>query len=510
MESTNLDVKLMLVVPGNRTPIAKRIPAKMDYKTLVTKAKALAAKHDMLDEKEPVITYKDEGEWANLEVEDDDDLELALAKAFSNEAKAITFFIKTSKSVAQQDVKKPVEMEDEEMKQEEDEVPVKGKKNKVKNAKMPRKALKNLINSELEKQSKEVFNQLIKSKDLDGMLPEKEKTDEELAQDLVEHTGVTCDGCGVSPIKGIRYKCSVLKDFDYCQLCEERLNHEHAFLKIKENGGAPEVLVTILEGEEEKKGPETDMENLLKQFTNNFARGGRGGRGRGCRGGRGGHGGFNFKEMMHNFVEKMGGNPAEVEEKIKQFCGGNNQGCNFKDACGGQQGNWKQKRGVIVKAPEGVIEAIPGQCIISEIEMLNDTYWPWKPGCMITLDDHQSEDIIPIEVFKIPIESEVKGKQTEKFEVPLTILDHMVGGDKVYEIFLTFRGPKGNAFGQRIPIKIKINLPQPKVTEADVYKLAIKFHENGFGSIEKCAEVVKQNNCDEAACIKAFTGGEEE
>lgn len=77
----------MLVVPGNRTPIAKRIPAKMDFEGLISKAKALASKHNMLDEKDPVITYKDEEDWANLEVEDDDDLELAIAKALSSEAK---------------------------------------------------------------------------------------------------------------------------------------------------------------------------------------------------------------------------------------------------------------------------------------------------------------------------------------------------------------------------------------------------------------------------------------
>ena len=87
----------------------------------------------------------------------------------------------------------------------------------------------------------------------------------------------------------------------------------------------------------------------------------------------------------------------------------------------------------------------------------------------------------------------------------MSILDHMVGGDKVYEIFLCFRGPKGNAFGQRIPIKIKVGLPKPVFTEADVYKLAIKFHESGFGSIEQCAAIVKQNNCDEAASMKALT-----
>lgn len=46
------------------------------------------------------------------------------------------------------------------------------------------------------------------------------------------HENVSCDGCGDNPIRGLRYKCSVCKDFDYCAKCEERLQHEHAFLKI--------------------------------------------------------------------------------------------------------------------------------------------------------------------------------------------------------------------------------------------------------------------------------------
>lgn len=353
----------------------------------------------------------------------------------------------------------------------------------------------------------------MKSKDLGGAMPEPKKSDEEVAQSKVVHTNVACDGCGVCPIVGVRYKCSVLKDFDYCELCEERLNHEHPFLKIKEAGGAPDVLITILDEKEgdDAKDKKSDFENLVGQFTNNFARGGmgaamggmgrggcgngrggRGGRGGGCGMGRGGFGGPQFKDMVSKFCEKMGQNPDEIKQHMQKFCQN-------------QEPVWKNKRARIVKKPEGVIEAIPGQCIITEVEVLNDTYWPWKEGCYLTLDDHQTEDILPIEIFNIPIEKEVKGKHQEKFEIPLSVLDHMVGGDKVYEIFLCFRGPKGNSFGERIPIKIKVNLPVPTFTEADVYKLAIKFHENGFGSVEECVAIVKQNNADEAACITAFT-----
>ena len=81
----------------------------------------------------------------------------------------------------------------------------------------------------------------------------------------------------------------------------------------------------------------------------------------------GGMGGMPFKQMISDFVEKMGGNPAEIEKHMKNFGG-----------CGGDNPVWRQKRAQLIKSPEGVIEAIPGQCVIAEIEVLNDTYWPWK------------------------------------------------------------------------------------------------------------------------------------
>lgn len=131
--------------------------------------------------------------------------------------------------------------DNEEMK---DEQPATGrKKNQNKKVKgIPRKALKNLINKELEKQAKDVFHQLLNSDDL----PPVEQASENAE---TVHHGVTCDGCGVKPISGLRYKCSVCKDFDYCANCEERLGHEHAFLKIRVAGGAPDVMITMLDEE---------------------------------------------------------------------------------------------------------------------------------------------------------------------------------------------------------------------------------------------------------------------
>ena len=42
------------------------------------------------------------------------------------------------------------------------------------------------------------------------------------------HQGVTCDGCGVYPIAGCRYKCAICPNFDFCENCEKKLAKEHS------------------------------------------------------------------------------------------------------------------------------------------------------------------------------------------------------------------------------------------------------------------------------------------
>jgi hypothetical protein len=72
------------------------------------------------------------------------------------------------------------------------------------------------------------------------------------------HTKVECDGCGVSPITGVRYKCSVCKNFDFCAMCEERRGHEHAFLKIYKPEQAPKVIFTVID--ENMQNAKADIE----------------------------------------------------------------------------------------------------------------------------------------------------------------------------------------------------------------------------------------------------------
>ena len=51
------------------------------------------------------------------------------------------------------------------------------------------------------------------------------------------HHFVVCDGCGIKPIVGIRYKCAICKNFDYCEKCEKSKaeGHGHCFLKLYNN-----------------------------------------------------------------------------------------------------------------------------------------------------------------------------------------------------------------------------------------------------------------------------------
>lgn len=46
------------------------------------------------------------------------------------------------------------------------------------------------------------------------------------------HDGVQCDECGVLPIVGARFKCSVRNDFDLCAACEAKGPQPHPMIKI--------------------------------------------------------------------------------------------------------------------------------------------------------------------------------------------------------------------------------------------------------------------------------------
>ena len=68
---------------------------------------------------------------------------------------------------------------------------------------------------------------------------------------MVVHGRVNCDGCGQKGIIGIRYKCAVCSDFDFCERCEATIEHEHPFLKIKTLKQTPVKIFTVVNHDED-------------------------------------------------------------------------------------------------------------------------------------------------------------------------------------------------------------------------------------------------------------------
>ncbi|KXS21139.1 hypothetical protein M427DRAFT_51410 [Gonapodya prolifera JEL478] len=52
------------------------------------------------------------------------------------------------------------------------------------------------------------------------------------------HRGTRCDGCGVTPIVGVRYKCINCPNFDLCEECEERVEAGDGVVEPGSGGGA--------------------------------------------------------------------------------------------------------------------------------------------------------------------------------------------------------------------------------------------------------------------------------
>ena len=53
------------------------------------------------------------------------------------------------------------------------------------------------------------------------------------------HPGVTCNGCGLGPIAGSRFKCKQCNDFDFCERCfHTKRSHKHTFNRIAEPSSA--------------------------------------------------------------------------------------------------------------------------------------------------------------------------------------------------------------------------------------------------------------------------------
>ena len=102
----------------------------------------------------------------------------------------------------------------------------------------------------------------------------KPKTNKNYKNVLVDHDGpvhdkVTCDGCGMYPIIGCRYKCAICPNFDYCEKCEKKLykEHSHPMLQIP----SPEMELRSIKcnlKEKFKMNKENDKNEIIHEGIN--------------------------------------------------------------------------------------------------------------------------------------------------------------------------------------------------------------------------------------------------
>jgi len=129
--------------------------------------------------------------------------------------------------------------------------PNKEKKEKSEDSKMLEKfeaELKSNISTFLDDKFKKMKSKIEKKtvKKSKELLKKFMKTDP--VKSNVVHAGVTCDGCGVFPVVGSRFKCAVCHNFDYCANCEEKNKeaHPHPFVLIRTPERAPHSIQCVV------------------------------------------------------------------------------------------------------------------------------------------------------------------------------------------------------------------------------------------------------------------------
>lgn len=202
---------------------------------------------------------------------------------------------------------------------------------------------------------------------------------------------------------GIRYKCAVLKDFDYCSKCEATLEHKHPFLKIRKAGGAPSMIFTVL-NEDAEGNPTGDQQPDWKQMKEAFKTVKQQWReqhgGKGCKAPKEwteedcqNKAKF-FKTMVGGFLNKMGLDKQDWNQG-KDWC--------HKGEWNGK-GDYKLRRAVIVSNPDVVLECQPGCVVLHDIQVKNNTHWGWKKGVFLGLDSSVEQKDMPIELINIPVD----------------------------------------------------------------------------------------------------------
>jgi len=121
---------------------------------------------------------------------------------------------------------------------------------------------------------------------------------------------------------------------------------------------------------------------------------------------------------------------------------------------------------------------------------------------MDDLKEGEDVEVMPVEHVKIPINFAVAGQQKFNLNVPLKVHDHFIADGKIHDINLSFRGPHGNTFGERITFKVRVAAPAKQIDEMELFQLALKLHNDlKLGTFDDCVAAARANNCEYQATV---------
>ena len=108
---------------------------------------------------------------------------------------------------------------------------------------------------------------------------------------------------------------------------------------------------------------------------------------------------------------------------------------------------------------EDVINASPSDTVPVQIELRNNSHYPYKAGCHFVLLDDALKEVL--EEIKMPVE-EVQGQTNFTLSVPLKVKENAVPCEKTennkeyYEVQLTLQDHKERAFGETVKVKLNV------------------------------------------------------
>lgn len=197
---------------------------------------------------------------------------------------------------------------------------------------------------------------------------------------------------------GIRYKCSVCKNYDFCEMCEDRQAHEHPFIKVVRPENAPTSIITAINEEE----PAVKEEEINHGFPYRGHRGGHCGRG-----GRGVRGFGGFRQIADHIMNAVGGTFHHRHATPQEDIDGQNN--DWAGVFGEKRSKWSEQRAIIISKPKEPVVGSIGEVILVHLEILNSTKWPWKQNCCLMTSPKQSAALQGLVINRIQIDCDVKG-----------------------------------------------------------------------------------------------------